>query len=290
MPPAPPVTSARRPSRPAPFELTPRSGAGKAGTSAPWSPPSSLRRMHDLRADAESCQQPLARLQLGGSAFVADPALLEDVAAVGVPESEDGVLLGQQDSEAVIAQEVEPRAEAADDDRREALGGLVEQEDLRVRDERPAELEHLLLAAAEVSRRAALELRELRELVVDALHVPFALAPGAAARGQLEVLLDGEAAEDPAPARDEGDPEPRNRMRPRAPHVPFAHADDAGARPREPDDAPHQRRLSRAVAAEQRDDLAGGDPQRHALEHVARAVERVQPVDVEDHAATSSPR
>src|SRR5262249_17303141 len=79
------------------------------------------------------------------------------------------------------------------DQRREALEGLVQQDDLGVADQRPRDGEHLLLAAREVRAAAAAPRLQAREHAVDALERPP--GPGGEA-GEHQVLLDVEAAED----------------------------------------------------------------------------------------------
>src|SRR5207248_1137538 len=81
-----------------------------------------------------------------------DLALLDDVGAVGQPARELHVLLGQYDGEAVALERGDGVAEPADDDRRQALGGLVEQHHPGLGQQRPGDRQHLLLTAGEPSR------------------------------------------------------------------------------------------------------------------------------------------
>ncbi len=80
-------------------------------------------------------------------------------------------LLDQEHADAVRGDSLERRHEALDDDRREAERELVDEDDLRLRDEGLGEHDHLLLATREQARRdapALLELREELERVRDA--------------------------------------------------------------------------------------------------------------------------
>ena len=77
-----------------------------------------------------------------------DVAALDDGGAVGDAEDLLGVLLHQDRREALVADDALERAEQfLDDDRREALERLVEQDDARVQNQRAADRKHLLLAA-----------------------------------------------------------------------------------------------------------------------------------------------
>ena len=65
----------------------------------------------------------------------------------------------------------EPLEEVVDDRRGEPGGGLVEQDQARIGDERPGEREHLALAARERARTGAPPLVEQREHLDDALDL-----------------------------------------------------------------------------------------------------------------------
>src|SRR5437763_17192755 len=60
----------------------------------------------------------------------------------------------------------------------------------------------------------------------------------------------------------------------------------AFARRRESGDRAQRRRLAGAVAAEKRHHLALGDAEREPMQDVAEAIERIDRVELEDHAAT----
>ena len=91
-----------------------------------------------------------------------------------------------------------------DEDRREAHRRLVEEEDLRRGHQRPADRQHLLLAARQGAGLLRLALAEPREQAVDPLEVGGDGRLVAAREGaHLEVLVDGHPA--------------RTRVGPRAP-------------------------------------------------------------------------
>ena len=82
-----------------------------------------------------------------------DLAVDQDVGAVGDLERAVDVLLDEQDRRPLVAQAGEELEDLVDDDRRQPERRLVEQEQPRARHQRPADREHLLLAAGERARR-----------------------------------------------------------------------------------------------------------------------------------------
>ncbi len=125
------------------------------------------------RAHAE---EPLLQIavgaQLGGARLVRDPAVDQHEDAVGHGGGHAEVLLDQQHRDRPLGGEVlEHRHHLVDDDRREALGRLVHDEEPRVGEQRARDREHLLLAAGELRTAVRLALREPRERRVRALTV-----------------------------------------------------------------------------------------------------------------------
>ena len=86
---------------------------------------------------------------------------------------------------------------------RETLRRLVHDQDLRVRNQRPADREHLLLATRELCTAVSLALAESRKEVVDALTRPLAAPVGRrSSRRDAQVLVDGERREEATALRD----------------------------------------------------------------------------------------
>src|SRR6266571_2417402 len=131
---------------------------------------------------------------------VDDAAMLHDVVAVGDRRGEAEILLDQQDGKPLRFERPDGLADLLDDDRGEALGRLVEQEEPRAGPQDAADRQHLLLAAGELGALAAQALLDVREQVVDALEREPARPH---LRRQQQVLLDIEAREDPALLRAE---------------------------------------------------------------------------------------
>ena len=94
---------------------------------------------------------------------------------------------------------------SARDQRRQALGGLVEDQQRRVGHQRPADRQHLLLAAGELAAAVAAALGQAREQAVDAVEGPARRAAAGGGGGD-EVLLDAEGREHLPPLGDQADP------------------------------------------------------------------------------------
>src|SRR6266568_796250 len=144
-----------------------------------------------------------------------DAADLQDVAVVGHVQRHVGVLLHEEDGHPPLA--VDP-----DDDienllhelGRQPQRRLVQQHHLRPRHERPADRQHLLLAAREAAGALAGPGAEHREVVVDRLQVPGNVAGVAPREGaHAEVLMNREERKDLAPLGHVRQAEPRHLVR-----------------------------------------------------------------------------
>src|SRR6266498_4046645 len=122
----------------------------------------------------------------------ADLALLDDVGAVGQSRRELEILLGEENGQALSLQGGDLLTEGLDDDRRQPLGGLVEQQDTRIAHEGARHREHLLLAAGEAAPTTPRHLPELGKILEDARDTPPASPLGA----DEQVLHHREIAED----------------------------------------------------------------------------------------------
>jgi hypothetical protein len=95
---------------------------------------------------------------------VRDPAVDQHQDAVGQRGGHAEVLLDQQHRDRTLGGEaLQHRDQLVDDDRREAFGRLVHDEEPRVREQRARDRKHLLLAAGELRTAVRLALREPRE-------------------------------------------------------------------------------------------------------------------------------
>ncbi len=125
------------------------------------------------------------------SAAISPPTMTSWRSAIDGRDAE--VLLDQEDAQALLLELAERLDQHLDDRRREALGGLVHDQQLRVRDQGAADREHLLLAAGELGAAVALALGEPREELVDAVDRPAARCRSALAtmRRCSSTLSDG---------------------------------------------------------------------------------------------------
>ncbi|MPN53860.1 hypothetical protein SDC9_201528 [bioreactor metagenome] len=127
-------------------------------------------------------------------------------------------------------------------------------------------------------------LLEAREHAVDVFELPAA----ALARGDAQVFLDGEQAEDPAVLRHQRQPLARNFKDLLAHQRLAVEVDLALARADDAEDAAQRGGLAGAVAAEQGHQFAGVDGQRYTFEHVALVIVGMDILDDQHQAA--SPR
>src|SRR5204862_971471 len=122
---------------------------------------------------------------------------------------------------------------------------------LRVREERAADREHLLLTPGQLGAAVALPLCETREELVDALRRP---ALRAAALDHAHVLVDREGREEAPALRDVADAASRDPVRRLPDELLSCEPDRAGDAGREhADDRRAQRRLAHAVAPDDGD-------------------------------------
>ena len=108
----------------------------------------------------------LVARKFGGGAVEHDLALLHDIAVARHLQRGAGVLLDQQDGDAEVAVDAGDDAEhLLHQQRRQAHGRLVHQDQLRPRHQRPPDRQHLLLAAGEIAGKpgALLEAREIAQ-------------------------------------------------------------------------------------------------------------------------------
>src|SRR3990170_633234 len=184
---------------------------------------SSVRAMEVLRGGYCAPSRPRALLhfqvsradlrsggQLLDGAAEADVGLAHEVDAVGEGHRDLQVVLDEEDRHAGLVDLGQDVADLLDQERGEALGGLVDQQQAGVAHQRPRDREHLLLAAGQEPALLRGPLPHEREVLVDALEGPR----GGVARGRRPALLDphrevvehGEVREDAPLLRHVADP------------------------------------------------------------------------------------
>ncbi len=157
--------------------------------------------------------------------------------------------------------------EFVDDDRGEAFGGLVEQEETGVEDQGAGDGEHLLLAAGELVAHVAAAFLEAGEHGVGGLD-----GPGAGAGDGGEVLLDGEGAEDVALLRDPADAGGGAALGAERGEVGAGEADGAAEAAGDAGDGVDEGGLADAVAAEDGEGFSLCEAERDAVEDGGSAV------------------
>src|SRR5207302_10245433 len=126
-------------------------------------------------------------------------------------------LLDQEDGEAAVADRRQGLEDHVDEARRETERRLVQQQHLRIRDQRPGDRQLLLLPARERAGLAPPEVPDDRAEVVDALEVRVEIASGSpSGKAETEVLVDGELTEDAAALGHERDAGAGDVLRPAA--------------------------------------------------------------------------
>jgi len=210
-------------------------------------------------------------------------AQLEHVGVVRDLQRLGRVLLDHQDRLSEPPQALDDAEDFLEHERRQAQGGLVEQDQPRLEEQGPRHLEHLLLPAGEVACALPLRLAESGERLVDSLYLPIELGrPRASVGPQQEVFLDGHQRKDVPPLRD----------------VRHAAAQEIGGRSvrdvlavqehtalpggQEAEDRLEHGRFPRAVRADDRDHLTALDREGHALQDLELAVPGMEVADFEE--------
>src|SRR6185295_4961208 len=155
-----------------------------------------LRRQKACGSDAKVLVQLRHfRIKLGIGNHVDNTSVLHHVVTIGDGRGKVEVLLDQQDREAPGLQLDDSTADLLDDHGGQALGRLVEQQQVRTGAQDAADRQHLLLAAGKLRALAGAALGEVGKQLVDLLDSK-ATVPHL--RRQHQVLLDAQAREDTA--------------------------------------------------------------------------------------------
>ena len=222
-------------------------------------------------------------------------ARLEHVGAVRGAERHARVLLDEQNGRARLAERREEPHDLLHDEGRQAERRLVAQEQPRPAHQRAADGEHLLLAARQRARELRAPPVQHGKQAIGLLHARVEPAPEVAAAGQsvaaqLEVVEHGEVGEDAPPLRHQRDTRAEDRLGRLAGHVAPLERHAARGRRHEPGDGAEQRRLARAVGADEGHQLARAHLEGDVAERGDGAVARGQTRGPQAMAAASSPR
>ncbi len=207
-------------------------------------------------------------------------------------ERDGGVLLDEEYADLLVAvQPAEDVEDLAHDQRREAEGRLVEQQQPGPQHQRAADCQHLLFAAGQQPGRLGAPLLQDREIAVDHLHVGgdagFVMPRHGA---ELKVVLDGLLGEGAAAVGHVGHAEADDVLGLRCDDGFVTQADVAGAAHHAADGA-QRGAFAGAVGAEQGGDAAFRDGEIDAVQGGGLAVIGVQILDGQERAhAASAPR
>ena len=208
-----------------------------------------------------------------------DPAVDHDRDVVGHRGRDPDILLDDEHADVALIAEIEQNLfDPFDNDRRQALGRLVHDQEPRVEQERARNGEHLLLAAGELIAAIGAPFGETRKRFVDARDRPLRLA---VAGGEAQMLIDGERRPQAPALRNVGKAEPRDLGRAAPDEFLAEETNRAAGDRREADDRFAQRGLAHAVAADERED-AVLELQVDALQRVAAAVIDVEAFDLQE--------
>src|SRR5690606_33573813 len=205
-----------------------------------------------------------------------DPALGEEVVAVGDGGGEVHVLLDEQDGDAGGLDLAEDLADLRDDQGRQALGGLVAQQQAGAGPQDARQREHLLLAARQLRPGEFAPLAQPGERLVDPFQRPRVRSHDGR---QNEVLLHRQRGEDASVVRDVAEAATAALVRAQGADVVPEEPHCSGGPLVEAHDAAQERRLARAVAADERDDLALAHVQGHITQGLRFAVPGGQAVN-----------
>ena len=199
-------------------------------------------------------------------------------------QSDRQLLLDQQDRHATLGDLVEQATDLLDQFGRQALGGLVDDDQVGVAHQGSAHRQHLLLTARQHTGRGVAACREVRKQIVCVVELPAAELAGSR-QTEFEILLNRQRREDlpvfghitDTGTGDLVGPQAGDRLAfevDAAMRLYQAHDGFAGGRPADP------------VATQQADDLAFVNMQFDTLQDMALAVVSVQITQLEHHVAS----
>ena len=190
-------------------------------------------------------------------------------------------LLDDDHRESLLLELAHDLEQRLDGHRRKAERQLVDEQYLGFVDQRHGEGEHLLLSPGQVARRRLPPLDEDRESPECGLAAPARVAAVVQVGRHPKVLLDGQRAEHRVAAHELHDPDAGPQFGIGVGDRASVEAHDPAARHAEPADDPQQRRLARAVRAEQRDRLTVVHVEVDVEQHLHAAVAEVEVADLE---------
>ncbi len=165
--------------------------------------------------------------------------------------------------------------------RREAFGGFIQNQEFRIGHQRAADRQHLLLAARQCHAHIVAALGETWKQRMDLFDGPGIGIACPIARGCHQIFVDRQIRKNLPPFRHQADTELCDFIRWLATHLLPTETDSAGAGARHAHDGADGRGLAHAVAAHQGDHLADADGKRQAKQHLAQAIAGLDPINFE---------
>src|ERR1700722_11053080 len=211
----------------------------------------------------------------------ADGAFLDDVDALGDQTGESEILFADEKAEPLALHFANSLDHLLDDAGRKALRRFVEQQKRRIAHQRARNGEHLLLPARHAHASASSQLTQVRKDGEEPLWRPCGSVRARGLPADLQIFLDRQIGEDATVLRYISKPTPHDLVSGALRNVLAIKHARAAAPSNEPQDGAERCRLTRAIAAEQRDRLARGDLQGNVEQHLRSAIGRVQSCDRE---------
>src|SRR5258708_4346970 len=207
-----------------------------------------MKKVYAPWSDAEIAVLQLGvRCEIGRAAAPDHASFFQHVMTVGYLAQRSDVLVDDKDGKSFRFQLRDRAVYLRPNERREAFGGLVEDQQARIGHQRAPDGEHLLLAAGELVAVVAMAGLELREERLHAPERPRAAPPG----GGDEVFADGGGGEDLAAFGHQADARLRDAVGGQAADPLAIKGDHTRLRRGDADDRFDGRGLAHAVAAEQ---------------------------------------
>src|ERR1700722_563528 len=198
----------------------------------------------------------------------ADRAFLDDIHALGDEAGESEILFADEKAEPLALHFSNGLDHLLDDAGREAFGRFVEQQQRGIAHQRARNREHLLFPARHARASASSQLTQVRKDGEELLWRPGGSVRARALPADQQIFLHRQIGEYPTVPRHVAKPAPHNLVSGALRNVLSVKYDRAAAPSHKPQDGAERRGLTRAVAANQRDRLAGGDLQRHVEQNL----------------------
>ncbi len=205
--------------------------------------------------------------QFAGRSRVADHAAFHDVGAGGQAKRHRRELLDQQHPDPGVRDGADDRDQPAHHHRGQAQGQLVDQDVLRLGDQRLGEHHHLLLAAGQGPGGDGQPFFQSREQLQGAGTAGRGRRPGQRVGGHPDVVVDCQVGQQSPPFRDDRDPGGADLLRPLAGQFGAVHEHRPRPRAQHAADSEDHGGLAGAVRAEDGGHLPGGDGDRHVLDN-----------------------